>query len=91
MTRAKTKASHPKDLQASLKKEAAQASPPKISSKESPYDHPQDFIWSEGDKHTASIAVRKPSGWAEDPAFDEGKYFEAYRSAMIADSQWCGE
>ena len=43
MTRAKTKASPPKvDLQVRLKEETAQAIPPKISSKESPYDHPLD-------------------------------------------------
>ena len=91
MTRASTKASHPKaDLRVSLKKEA-KVSPPKVSSADDPYSHPKDFVWrDDGGPLCAKIAIRKPKGWQDDPAFDEGKYFEAYRESMIRDSMWVG-
>jgi hypothetical protein len=56
-----------------------------------PYDNPEDFVWlPDSGRHTAKIALRKPAGWKLDPLFDEAKYAEEYREAMIRDSQWVG-
>jgi hypothetical protein len=60
------------------------------AAKDDPYSHPLDFVWRQESKHSAKIAGRKPSGWKDDPSFDEDQYFEAYRAKMILDAMWVG-
>ena len=59
-------------------------------SKDDPYSHPLDFVWRDGGRNAAKIAIRKPKGWKSDPQFDEDLYFEAYRAKMVLDAMWVG-
>jgi hypothetical protein len=57
-----------------------------------PFSHPLDYVWREdGHHHGPMVAVRKPAGWKDDPAFDDEKFYQDFRAARLLDDQWVGE